>query len=173
MSIEAAALFYKDIPRLNEMLAIMQEIGLGYIKLGQPSTTLSGGEAQRIKLASELGKRNTGKTIYLLDEPTTGLHFDDIFKLLGALNRLVDKGNTVIIIEHNLDIIKAGDFLLELGPQGGEGGGHLLFAGDPQTLAQRDTPTGRELKTFLSRDKKRKTGYYLAETNFNTLLTSN
>ena len=171
-SVEEASAFFKDIPRLNEMLSIMESIGLGYIKLGQPSTTLSGGEAQRIKLSSELGKRSTGKTIYLLDEPTTGLHFEDIFKLLGALNRLVDKSNTVIIIEHNLDVIKGADFLVEMGPHGGQGGGELLFTGPPEELAKRETPTGRELKHFLSRDKKRKDGFYLNKDNFNTLISS-
>ena len=109
-------------------------MGLGYIKLGQPSTTLSGGESQRIKLATELSKRDTGQTIYILDEPTTGLHFEDIRVLLGVLNRLVDKGNTVMVIEHNLDVIKSADFLIDMGPDGGRGGGELLFEGTPCLL---------------------------------------
>ena len=169
MSISEAAEFFKDIPRLCDILSIMKEIGLGYLKLGQPSTTLSGGEAQRIKLASELGKKETGKAIYLLDEPTTGLHFEDMFKLLDAINRLVNRGNTVIIIEHNLDIINAADFLLELGPEGGDGGGELLFSGRPEDLAKKNTPTGKELKIFIERHEKRKQGYYLNKVNFNTL----
>ena len=113
---------------------MIQEVGLGYIKLGQSSTTLSGGESQRVKLATELSKRDTGKTLYVLDEPTTGLHFEDIKVLLGVINRLVDKGNSMIIIEHNLDVIKCADYIIDMGPEGGKGGGKLLFSGTPEEM---------------------------------------
>ena len=113
-------------------------MGLGYIKLGQPSTTLSGGESQRVKLATELAKRDTGKTLYVLDEPTTGLHFEDIRVLLGVLNKLVDKGNTIIVIEHNLDVIKSADYIIDMGPEGGRRGGQLLFAGTPEAMIQQE-----------------------------------
>ena len=114
----------------------LQDVGLGYIKLGQPSTTLSGGESQRVKLATELAKRDTGRTLYILDEPTTGLHFEDIRVLLSVLNRLVDKGNTVVIVEHNLDIIKAADHIIEMGPEGGRNGGRILFEGTPEEMVE-------------------------------------
>ena len=117
-------------------MKVLQDVGLGYIKLGQPSTTLSGGESQRVKLATELAKRDTGKTLYVLDEPTTGLHFEDIRVLLGVLNKLVDKGNTVIVIEHNLDVIKSADYLIDMGPEGGRRGGEVLFTGTPEELAK-------------------------------------
>ena len=115
---------------------MLQEVGLGYIKLGQPSTTLSGGESQRVKLATELAKKDTGKTIYILDEPTTGLHFEDIRVLMNVLNRLVDKGNTVIVIEHNLDVIKLADYIIDMGPEGGRGGGQVLSTGTPEEVAE-------------------------------------
>ena len=114
-------------------------VGLGYIKLGQPSTTLSGGESQRVKLATELAKKDTGKTLYVLDEPTTGLHFEDIRVLLGVLNKLVDKGNTIIVIEHNLDVIKCADYIIDMGPEGGRRGGQLLFAGTPEEMIAKKT----------------------------------
>ena len=117
---------------------VLQEVGLGYIKLGQPSTTLSGGESQRVKLATELSKKDTGKTLYVLDEPTTGLHFEDIRVLMGVLNKLVDKGNTIIVIEHNLDVIKCADYIIDMGPEGGKGGGKILFAGTPEALAEKN-----------------------------------
>ena len=130
---------------------MLQEVGLGYIKLGQSSTTLSGGESQRIKLASELAKRDTGKTVYILDEPTTGLHFEDIRVLLGILNRLVDRGNTVIIIEHNLDVLKSADYIIEIGPDGGKKGGRLLYEGTPEGLVHvQDSPTAPFLKEELT-----------------------
>jgi excinuclease ABC subunit A len=132
MTINMAVEFFENVPAILSKIKVLQDVGLGYIKLGQPSTTLSGGESQRVKLATELSKRDTGKTLYVLDEPTTGLHFEDIRVLLGVLNKLVDKGNTIIIIEHNLDIIKSADYIIDMGPEGGRGGGTLLFAGTPE-----------------------------------------
>ena len=131
MTINMAVEFFENVPTILGKIKVLQDVGLGYIKLGQPSTTLSGGESQRVKLATELAKRDTGKTLYVLDEPTTGLHFEDIRVLLGVLNRLVDKGNTVIVIEHNLDVIKSADYLIDMGPEGGRRGGNVLFAGAP------------------------------------------
>ena len=136
MTINRAVEFFENQPVILNKIKVLQDVGLGYIKLGQPSTTLSGGESQRIKLATELSKRDTGQTIYILDEPTTGLHFEDIRVLLGVLNRLVDKGNTVMVIEHNLDVIKSADFLIDMGPDGGRGGGELLFEGTPEELVR-------------------------------------
>ncbi len=161
LTLEEASEFFKDIPKLNRVLAMLCELGMGYVKLGQPSTTLSGGEAQRIKLATELGKRATGRTLYVLDEPTTGLHFEDIRKLLSALHSLVEAGNTVIVIEHNLDVILSADHLMELGPGGGGEGGHMIAEGVPESVAASKTPTGVELKGFLDRQKKRASGHYL------------
>lgn len=135
MTINMAVEFFENIPTILGKIKVLQDVGLGYIKLGQPSTTLSGGESQRVKLATELAKRDTGKTLYVLDEPTTGLHFEDIRVLLGVLNKLVDKGNTIIVIEHNLDVIKCADYLIDMGPEGGRRGGQLLFAGTPEALA--------------------------------------
>lgn len=136
MTINRAVEFFENQPTILNKIKVLQDVGLGYIKLGQPSTTLSGGESQRIKLATELAKRDTGQTVYILDEPTTGLHFEDIRVLLSVLNRLVEKGNTVIVIEHNLDVIKSADWLIDMGPDGGRGGGNLLFAGTPEDLAK-------------------------------------
>ena len=136
MTINMAVEFFENVPSILSKIKMLQEVGLGYIRLGQPSTTLSGGESQRVKLATELSKRDTGNTLYILDEPTTGLHFEDIRVLLGVLNRLVDKGNTVLVIEHNLDVIKSADYLIDMGPEGGRGGGELLFAGTPEALAE-------------------------------------
>ena len=136
MTINRAVEFFENQPTILNKIKVLQDVGLGYIKLGQPSTTLSGGESQRIKLATELAKRDTGQTVYILDEPTTGLHFEDIRVLLSVLNRLVEKGNTVIVIEHNLDVIKSADLLIDMGPDGGRGGGNLLFAGTPEDLAK-------------------------------------
>ena len=159
MTINAAVEFFAHIPQILKKLQVLQDVGLGYIKLGQSSTTLSGGESQRIKLASELAKRDTGKTVYILDEPTTGLHFEDIRVLLGILNRLVDRGNTVIIIEHNLDVLKSADYIIEIGPEGGKDGGQLLFAGTPEALTKvKDSPTApflaEELKIAARLKKK-------------------
>ena len=136
MTINMAVEFFENIPTILSKIKVLQDVGLGYIKLGQPSTTLSGGESQRVKLATELAKRDTGKTLYVLDEPTTGLHFEDIRVLLGVLNKLVDKGNTIIVIEHNLDVIKSADYLIDMGPEGGRRGGNVLFTGTPEALAE-------------------------------------
>lgn len=159
MTINAAVEFFAHVPQILKKLQVLQDVGLGYIKLGQSSTTLSGGESQRIKLASELAKRDTGKTVYILDEPTTGLHFEDIRVLLGILNRLVDRGNTIIIIEHNLDVLKSADYIIEIGPEGGKNGGQLLFAGTPEALTKvKDSPTApflaAELKIAAQLKKK-------------------
>ena len=160
MTINAAVEFFAHVPHILKKLQVLQDVGLGYIKLGQSSTTLSGGESQRIKLASELAKRDTGKTVYILDEPTTGLHFEDIRVLLGILNRLVDRGNTVIIIEHNLDVLKSADYIIEIGPEGGKDGGQLLFAGTPEALAKvKDSPTAPFLADELKLAGRKKTSH--------------
>ncbi len=148
LPIEDAVPILKDIPSVNVKLQTLVDVGLGYIHLGQSATTLSGGEAQRMKLARELSKRQTGRTLYLLDEPTTGLHFDDVRKLLEVLHRLTDLGNTVIIIEHNLDIIRNADYILDLGPEGGEGGGRIIAHGTPEQVA---TVEGSHTAAFLAR----------------------
>ncbi|GAA0137534.1 excinuclease ABC subunit UvrA [Paenibacillus sp. YSY-4.3] len=156
MTVEVATDFFQNIPRIHRKLETLLDVGLGYIKLGQPATTLSGGEAQRVKLASELYRRSTGKTIYILDEPTTGLHVDDIDRLLKVLHRLVDSGETVLVIEHNLDVIKTADYLIDLGPEGGSGGGTIIGTGTPEELAKNEQSyTGRYLKPILERDTKR------------------
>ena len=152
MPIEEAATFFEAIPAIHRHLKTLVDVGLGYVRLGQPATTLSGGEAQRVKLASELQRRSTGRTIYVLDEPTTGLHFEDIRKLLGVLTKLVESGNTVIVIEHNLDVIKSADWLIDMGPEGGSGGGTIVATGSPEEVAANDKSyTGQFLKPFLSR----------------------
>ena len=152
MPIEEAATFFEAIPAIHRHLKTLVDVGLGYVRLGQPATTLSGGEAQRVKLASELQRRSTGRTIYVLDEPTTGLHFEDIRKLLGVLTKLVESGNTVIVIEHNLDVIKSADWLIDMGPEGGSGGGAIVATGSPEQVAANDKSyTGQFLKPLLSR----------------------
>lgn len=152
MTINMAAEFFQHIPQLQKKLSVLQDVGLGYIKLGQSSTTLSGGESQRIKLATELSKRDTGRTLYILDEPTTGLHFEDIRILLNILNKLVERGNTVVVIEHNLDVIKCMDYLIEMGPDGGKYGGRLLYSGTPEgLLTHAESPTAIYLKEELER----------------------
>jgi excinuclease ABC subunit A len=135
MTIEDAAVFFRSVPALQARLQTLLDVGLSYVRLGQNATTLSGGEAQRIKLARELAKRATGRTLYLLDEPTTGLHFQDIEQLLGVLSRLRDEGNTIVVIEHNLDVIKTADWVIDMGPEGGAGGGSLVAAGTPEQVA--------------------------------------
>jgi excinuclease ABC subunit A len=149
--VDDAAGFFQNFPVLARLLGCLQEVGLGYLTLGQSSTTLSGGEAQRVKLATELARVDTGKTLYILDEPTTGLHFDDIRKLLDVLSRLVDLGNTVIVIEHNLDVIKTADWIIDLGPEGGEAGGQVVATGTPEEIAAiADNYTGQYLCTVLN-----------------------
>lgn len=150
MSVEEALAYFENVPVIKRKLKTMCDVGMGYIKLGQPATTLSGGEAQRVKLSKELSKTGTGNTLYILDEPTTGLHFEDINKLLNVLRRLVKKGNTVIVIEHNLDVIKTADYLIDLGPEGGAEGGFIVAEGTPESVAQTDTHTGRFLRKVLS-----------------------
>ena len=135
MTINMAVEFFENVPTILNKIKVLQDVGLGYLKLGQPSTTISGGESQRVKLATELAKRDTGHTLYILDEPTTGLHFEDIRVLMGVLNRLVEKGNTVIVIEHNLDVIKQADWIIDIGPEGGRGGGMLVAQGTPEQVA--------------------------------------
>ena len=152
MTIDDACAFFQPIPKIYRKLETLQEVGLGYVRLGQPATTLSGGEAQRIKLAAELSKRSTGRTMYILDEPTTGLHFEDVKKLLTVLHRLVDQGNTVLVIEHNLDVIKTADWLIDMGPEGGNGGGELVGQGTPEELARNPRSyTGRFLAEIFDR----------------------
>lgn len=152
MNIEEAVEFFKAIPKIHRKLETLLEVGLGYIRMGQPATTLSGGEAQRVKLASELSKRSTGSTLYILDEPTTGLHFEDVRRLLAVLHRLVDQGNTVLVIEHNLDVIKTADWVIDLGPEGGNGGGEIIATGTPEAIATNErSHTGRFLKDIFER----------------------
>ncbi len=149
MTINQAVEFFANVPRILKKIKVLQEIGLGYIKLGQPSSTLSGGENQRVKLATELAKRDTGKTLFILDEPTTGLHFEDINTLLGVFNRLVDKGNTLLVIEHNLDVVKCADHVIDMGPEGGAGGGCIIAAGTPEEIAAGNSPTAEFLREEL------------------------
>jgi excinuclease ABC subunit A len=151
MTVEEAVNFFENQPRILRKIQTLSEVGLGYISLGQHATTLSGGEAQRVKLATELSKRDTGKTLYILDEPTTGLHFQDISHLLDVLQKLVDKGNTVLVIEHNMDVIKSSDFIIDLGPEGGQGGGRIVAKGTPEQVANNPASfTGKFLKVELS-----------------------
>jgi excinuclease ABC subunit A len=150
MSVEESTTFFADQPLIADKLNVLRDVGLGYLKLGQSATTLSGGEAQRVKLATELSRRATGRTLYILDEPTTGLHFDDIKRLLGVLNQLVEKGNTVLIIEHNLDVIKSADWVIDMGPEGGDGGGQVIAEGTPkEILKAKDSRTADYLKKVL------------------------
>ncbi|PNU25001.1 excinuclease ABC subunit UvrA [Bacillus stratosphericus] len=156
MTVEDALQFFENIPKIKRKLQTIYDVGLGYITLGQPATTLSGGEAQRVKLASELHRRSNGRSLYILDEPTTGLHVDDIARLLKVLQRLVENGDTVLVIEHNLDIIKAADYLVDLGPEGGAGGGTIIASGTPEHIAKEEASyTGQYLKPILERDRKR------------------
>lgn len=155
MTINQAVEFFANVPSILQKIKTLQDVGLGYIKLGQPSTTLSGGESQRVKLATELSKRDTGRTLYILDEPTTGLHFEDIRILMDVLERIVDRGNTVIVIEHNLDVIKLADHIIDMGPEGGRGGGRLLVAGTPEEVAKSDEGyTARFLKAELENSER-------------------
>jgi excinuclease ABC subunit A len=157
MSVDEALVFFAAVPKIRDRLAILARVGLGYIKLGQQATTLSGGEAQRIKLAKELARRATGRTLYILDEPTTGLHFEDIRKLLEVLHALVDTGNTIIVIEHNLEVIKTADHIIDIGPEGGAGGGRIIAVGTPEDIAAApESHTGRFLKPLIAPKKKKK-----------------
>ena len=152
MTVEEGLEFFRDVPKIARKLQTLWDVGLNYIKIGQPATTLSGGEAQRVKLATELSKRPTGKTVYILDEPTTGLHIADVHKLIEVLQKLVDAGNTVIVIEHNLDLIKTADHIIDLGPEGGSGGGTLVAAGTPEEVAEvEESFTGQYLKPLLNK----------------------
>ncbi|HEY4715790.1 MAG TPA: excinuclease ABC subunit UvrA, partial [bacterium] len=155
MPVSEALEFFSNIPALRHKLRTLVDVGLGYIKLGQPATTLSGGEAQRVKLSKELSRRNTGRTLYILDEPTTGLHFADVEKLLSVLNRLVEAGNTVVVIEHNLDVIKSADYVIDLGPEGGEAGGQIVAVGTPEAIAKNaSSHTGQFLQQVLNGERR-------------------
>ena len=154
MTVEEALEFFKNVPKIQNKIQSLYDVGLSYVKLGQPSTELSGGEAQRIKLATELSRKSTGKTIYILDEPTTGLHFADVHKLVEILRRLSDGGNTVVVIEHNLDVIKTADYIIDMGPEGGDGGGTVIAQGTPEEICEvKQSYTGQFLKPYLEKDK--------------------
>ncbi|MBV8165265.1 MAG: ATP-binding cassette domain-containing protein, partial [Alphaproteobacteria bacterium] len=161
MTVEEAAEFFKAVPSVRDKMRTLEQVGLGYIHVGQQATTLSGGEAQRVKLAKELSRRATGKTLYILDEPTTGLHFDDVRKLLEVLHTLVDQGNTVLVIEHNLEVIKTADWIIDLGPEGGNGGGRIVAQGTPEEVSGvKASYTGQYLAPYLNqrpgkREKRR------------------
>ncbi|MFB3151573.1 MAG: ATP-binding cassette domain-containing protein, partial [Alphaproteobacteria bacterium] len=150
LTVEEGSEFFKAVPTIRSKLVTLEKVGLGYIKIGQPATTLSGGEAQRVKLAKELAKRATGKTLYILDEPTTGLHFHDVRKLLEVLHSLVDQGNTVVVIEHNLEVIKTADWIIDLGPEGGDDGGRVVATGTPEQVAEvAESYTGQYLRMYF------------------------
>ncbi len=151
MTVDQAVDFFANVPAIVGKIKVLKEIGLGYIKLGQPSSTLSGGENQRVKLATELARRDTGKTLFILDEPTTGLHFEDIRVLMTVIDRLADKGNTVVVIEHNMDVIKCADYIIDMGPEGGRDGGRIIAEGTPEEIAATDTYTARFLRDELRR----------------------
>ena len=154
MTIEEAVHFFENVPTIRRKIETLNDVGLSYLKLGHPSTSLSGGEAQRIKLATELSRRSTGKTIYILDEPTTGLHFEDVRKLIEILQRLADGGNTVLVIEHNLDVIKTADYLIDIGPEGGDRGGTVIAQGTPEEVAQMpQSYTGQYVKRYLEKQQ--------------------
>jgi excinuclease ABC subunit A len=159
MTVEDATSFFENQPRIRQKLETLLDVGLGYVHLGQSATTLSGGEAQRVKLATELSKRDTGRTFYILDEPTTGLHFEDVRLLLEVLHRLVEKGNTILVIEHNLDVIKTADWIIDLGPEGGARGGQIIAEGTPEDVAQSAASyTGHYLRPLLARPSRQKAG---------------
>jgi excinuclease ABC subunit A len=154
MTVEDAQEFFRAVPSIREKMDALVQVGLGYVKVGQQATTLSGGEAQRVKLSKELSRRSTGRTLYILDEPTTGLHFEDVRKLLEVLHELVDQGNTVIVIEHNLDVVKTADWVIDIGPEGGDGGGRIVATGTPEEVAANpESHTGRYLKPLLGARK--------------------
>ena len=152
MTVEDAQEFFRAVPSIREKMDALVRVGLGYVKVGQQATTLSGGEAQRVKLSKELARRSTGRTLYILDEPTTGLHFEDVRKLLEVLHELVDAGNTVVVIEHNLDVVKTADHVIDIGPEGGDGGGQVVATGTPEEIAAVEgSYTGRYLRPLLER----------------------
>ena len=154
MTVEDAQSFFAAVPSIREKMDALMRVGLGYIKVGQQATTLSGGEAQRVKLSKELSKRSTGRTLYILDEPTTGLHFEDVRKLLEVLHELVDQGNSVVVIEHNLDVVKTADHIIDIGPEGGDGGGRVVATGTPEKVAEvAESYTGKYLKPMLVKEK--------------------
>ena len=154
---EEAAGFFNAVPPIRDKMKALIQVGLGYVKVGQQATTLSGGEAQRVKLAKELSRRATGRTLYILDEPTTGLHFEDVKKLLEVLHELVDQGNTMVVIEHNLDVVKTADWLIDFGPEGGDGGGEVVAVGSPEVVSKNPASwTGRYLDVLLDRHEERR-----------------
>ena len=154
MNVDEAQEFFTAVPAIREKMDALVRVGLGYVKVGQQATTLSGGEAQRVKLSKELSRRSTGRTLYILDEPTTGLHFEDVRKLLEVLHELVDQGNTVVVIEHNLDVVKTADWVIDIGPEGGDGGGKIVAEGTPEDIARvLDSHTGRYLAPLLGRQR--------------------
>ena len=156
MTVEEAAEFFKVVPPVRDKMETLKRVGLGYIHVGQQATTLSGGEAQRVKLSKELSRKATGRTLYILDEPTTGLHFEDTRKLLEVLHELVDQGNTVVVIEHNLDVVKTADWIVDFGPEGGDGGGEIVAVGTPEKVALSEASwTGRYLADVLKRHRER------------------
>jgi excinuclease ABC subunit A len=156
MTVDEALEVFENVPAIKTKLRTLHDVGLGYIRLGQPATQLSGGEAQRVKLSSELSRRDTGRTLYLLDEPTTGLHYADVERLLAVLHRLVDHGNTVVVIEHNLDVLKTADWVVDLGPEGGEKGGYVIAEGTPEQLAIKpESATGQYLREPLQKAKRK------------------
>jgi excinuclease ABC subunit A len=156
MTVSEAAEFFRAVPAVRDKLVTLERVGLGYIHVGQQATTLSGGEAQRVKLAKELSRRATGRTLYLLDEPTTGLHFHDVAKLLEVLHELVDQGNSVVVIEHNLEVVKTADWVIDLGPEGGDAGGEIVATGTPEDIARaKQSYTGSFLKDVLKRGRQK------------------
>jgi excinuclease ABC subunit A len=164
MTVEEAAVLFKAVPSIREKMETLARVGLGYIKVGQQATTLSGGEAQRVKLAKELSRRSTGRTLYILDEPTTGLHFHDVAKLLDVLHELVDQGNTMVVIEHNLEVVKTADWIIDMGPEGGDGGGEIVAMGPPEEIMrEKRSHTGAYLAEALARRPQRKARKEAAE----------
>jgi excinuclease ABC subunit A len=158
MTVDEGAEFFRAVPAIRDKMTTLQRVGLGYIHIGQAATTLSGGEAQRVKLAKELSRRATGRTLYILDEPTTGLHFEDVRKLLDVLHALVEQGNTILVIEHNLEVIKTADWVVDLGPEGGDGGGRVVATGTPEQIAAApESYTGQYLRSYLARRDEKKT----------------
>ena len=164
MTVEEAADLFKAVPAIRDKMDTLKRVGLGYVKVGQQATTLSGGEAQRVKLAKELARRSTGRTLYILDEPTTGLHFHDVAQLLDVLHELVDQGNTMVVIEHNLEVVKTADWIVDMGPEGGDAGGEVVATGTPEQIARNPKSyTGRSLKHVLDRGRAKKAKAEAAE----------